>query len=107
MTFVMMKKPRVSRSGRTFSSRGVKQTIKKGCILRSAGYGSRIVVVLGKWGSWWVLAHHCNTSWFDKPHDRDNEWFQWDAKGRTHPRGQGHPFLGHGHGWQVVKEITK
>lgn len=39
---------RKSRSGRTFSRKGVKQKHVVGCLMRSVGYGSRIVMVLGR-----------------------------------------------------------
>jgi hypothetical protein len=111
---------RVSRSGRTFTTRGVKQKIVKGSLLRSLGYGSRIVRVLGfvKIESYdgrnqeWVIARHfCNTSHFEvpNPHSR-SDTYTVDAKGnrqRSAECSYSAPFLTRDYGWQVVREVVK
>jgi hypothetical protein len=115
-----MSSPVVSRSGRKFSKRGVKQVIKVGSLLRSLGYGSRIVQVIAKVRvklpegdvrHCLILRHFCNTSHFDtiNPHDTSGRWpYHVDSKGNRH-RGKGEmgqPFLSYGASWDVVREIV-
>lgn len=110
-----VKEPRVSISGLKFSKAGVKQQIVVGALLRSVGYGSRIVKVLGEWRErktgqrWFVMIAYANTSW--KLDSKDNVYKHWiDPKGLMHhiPHGAmiaDKPFLNIGLGWQVVKEV--
>jgi hypothetical protein len=113
------KKPSVSRSGRKFTSRGVKQKIKVGVLLRSIGYGSRIVEVMGKYKDRWVVRHFCNTAHYlvineyvlehrgkSAANDPRN-MIMTDIKGNRHRDTVGHEYLTYPYGWQVVKEITK
>lgn len=101
---------RKSRSGRTFSSRGVKQTIKVGVLLRSRGYGSRIVEVTGKYKDRWVVRHFCNTSHFERHYklgDRvHSETVDIKGNRQRHMGEVGFEFLTYSYGWTVVKEVT-
>jgi hypothetical protein len=116
------KHTRVSRSGRTFTQRGVKQQIVKGSLLRSIGYGSRIVqvlgfVMIGRYDGYkeeWVIARHfCNTSHFvvPNPHGKPGrDYYTVDIKGNRQRSAQckySAPFLTSIYGWQVVREVAK
>lgn len=98
-----------SRSGRTFTSRGVKQKIKVGVLMRSVGYGSRIVEVMGKYKDRWVVRHFCNTSHFIRMYEYNGKQYPEtvDIKGNRQRRvGEpGFEFLTHSYGWNVVKEV--
>lgn len=99
-----------SKSGRTFSQVGIEQKIEVGVLLRSRAYGSRIVVVLGKWESFWVMKHWANTAWLW--HTEHQRWYTPKSRRRKwevyhNPTEWAKPFLNNGSGWQVVREITK
>lgn len=110
-----------SNSGLKFTRVGVDQTIKVGSLLRSVGYGSRIVRVLGFWtgpspnaregdiqSTYLVLTHHANTSWVEQPVDRrdTSRYRYWrDPKGGRHVTPIDNLFINHGYGWDVVKEV--
>lgn len=106
-----------SRSGLKFTCVGVKQEIVVGSLLRSKGYGSRIVRVLGFWTGvcpqgddkyrFLVLTHHANTSWVwvESPH-YGGVYRHWrDRKGGRHVTPINNIFINYGGGWEVVKEV--
>lgn len=111
---------RKSRSGRTFSRKGVKQKHVVGCLMRSVGYGSRIVMVLGRTKvkmpeggvcEYLIARHFCNTSHFTvpNPHDKSGKHpYTVNIKGNRQRAAEAtysSPFLTMVYGWDVVKEI--
>lgn len=112
---------RKSKSGLKFTRVGVDQTIKVGSLLRSVGYGSRIVRVLGFWTGvgpsgngkmkYLILTHHANTSWIEEQvnstrHREQSQYRYWrDPKGGRHFTPTKNLFINYGYGWEVVKEV--
>lgn len=98
---------RTSRSGRKFTRRGVKQKIKVGVLLRSVGYGSRIVEVMGKYKDRWVVRHFCNTAHFVRMYEFNEKMYPVtiDFKGQRQRDTEGMEFLTYPYGWYVVKEV--
>lgn len=108
-----------SKSGLKFTRVGVDQKIVVGSLLRSEGYGSRIVRVLGFWMGmgpssdgihrYLVLTHHANTSWVeqevDRTRDRSGYRYWRDSKGDRHVTPINNLFINHGYGWEVVKGV--
>lgn len=111
---------KTSKSGLKFTSVGVPQKIVRGSLLRSKGYGSRIVRVLGFWTGvgpssneawkYLVLTHHANTSWteqeVDRTHNTSSYRYWLDSRGGRHSTPINNMFINPGYGWEVVKEVS-
>lgn len=111
---------RKSKSGLKFTRVGVQQKIVVGSLLRSIGYGSRIVRVIGFWtgippqggkrAKFLVCTHYANTSWVeqdvDRAKDRSGYRYWLDPKGDRHVTPINNLFINYGYGWDVVKEVV-